>query len=165
MISIETYTLTKNYTDKKVDTSTAIAVEQAVEQAVDLAKEYTDQQLAIASWNVQICQTLPPLAEVDFHTVYFIPMSGNEQNNSYYEYIYLQDTGWELIGSTEFKPNDYMTKQEVMDYVNDHKYILPAATETELGGVMIDTGSIVLKNTGKISVSAIENNSILNLFS
>lgn len=164
MISTETYILSKRYTDDQIKDIEAVAIEEAVTEAVAIAKEYTDQQVAVASWNIEFVNVLPPVSEVDMHTIYFVPMTATEEDNHYYEYIYTRDKGWELIGSTEFKPDNYMTKQEVMDYVNEHQYILIPATENTLGGVKIDTNSINLEADGKISISSIETNDIIKLF-
>lgn len=163
MISIETYVLSAAYTDEQIKDVEAVAIEEAVGEAVAIAKEYTDQQIGVATWKIEFVNVLPPSAEADNHTLYFVPMSGDEEDNHYYEYIYANEK-WELLGSTEFKPDNYMTKQEVMDYVNEHQYILSPATANTLGGVKVDTDSIDLKNDGKISILSIGENSIANLF-
>lgn len=163
MISVETYVLSMDYTDERIKDVEAVAIHEAVEEAVAIAKEYTDQQIGVATWKIKFVDVLPPAAEADDHTIYFVPMSGDEQNNHYYEYIYANEK-WELLGSTEFKPDNYMTKQEVMDYVNEHQFILRPATKDTLGGVKIDTDSINLKEDGEISILSIDENSIADLF-
>jgi hypothetical protein len=126
------------------------------------AKEYTDSQVAVASWTIEIVDVLPT-SDISTHTIYWVPMSGSEENNFYYEYIY-NNNKWELIGSTEFKPDNYMTKEEVIAYVNDHKYVLVPATADTLGGVKVDTETIQLETDGKISIVSIGTNDIANLF-
>lgn len=164
MLSMETFLLSKRYTNEQIKDIEAVAIDEAVTEAVAISKRYTDEQVAVASWNIEFVNVLPPLEEVDMHTIYFVPMTATEEDDHYYEYIYTRDNGWELIGSTEFKPDNYMTKQEVMDYVNEHQYILIPATEDALGGVKIDTSSINLDMDGKISISSIKTNDIANLF-
>ena len=168
MISVETYVLSKKYTDDQIKDVEEVAIEEAVAEAVAIANAYTDQQVAIAAWHIAFVETLP-ISDIDVHTIYFVPMNSSEKsdNNYYYEYIYANNN-WELIGSTEFKPNDYMTKQEVMtyvqEYVTEHEYVLQPATASTLGGVKVDTSSINLENDGEISIISIEKNDILNLF-
>lgn len=167
MISIETYILNKKYTDQQIKDVEEVAIEEAVAEAVEIANAYTDQQVAIAAWKIEFVNVLPS-EDIDLHTIYFVPMNGgDEDNNNYYEYIYANNN-WELIGSTEFKPSDYMTKQETMDYVAayvaEHAYVLQPATDTTLGGVKVDTDTINLESDGKISIVSIETNDINNLF-
>lgn len=168
MISIETYVLNKKYTDQQIKDIEEVAIEEAVAEAVEIANAYTDQQVAIAAWKIEFVNVLPS-EDIDLHTIYFVPIDMTEEsdNNYYYEYIYVNGR-WEQIGSTEFKPSDYMTKQETMDYiaayVAGHAYVLPPATSDTLGGVKVDTNTINLENDGKISIVSIENNDITNLF-
>ena len=69
----------------------------------------------------------------------------------HYEYMYI-DGAWELIGTTQIDLSDYYTKEEVEQYIRDNKYVLPTASKTTLGGVMIDDESIKIKG-GVISVN------------
>lgn len=163
MVSLETYILSKKYTDKQILSVEEVAIQEAVAEAVAIAKDYTDTMVGVAEWKIIIVSVLPPLEEADTHTVYLVPMSGSEENNVYYEYIFLNGS-WEMLGSTEFKLSDYMTKEEVMEYVNTHQFVLAPATADTLGGVKIDTHTIKLQDDGKISVVPIEANDIANLF-
>ena len=167
MISIETYILGKKYTDQQIKDIEEITIEEAVEEAVAIANAYTDQQIAVAAWHIEFVDVLPS-EDIDLHTIYFVPMNRKDNdNNYYYEYIYANGR-WEQIGSTEFKPSDYMTKQEVIDYVttyvDEHAFILQPATEDTLGGVKVDTDTINLESDGKISIVSIGTNDINNLF-
>lgn len=163
MISVETYVLTKQYTDKQIAHIEEVAIDEAVTEAVEQAKAYTDQQISIASWDIKFVDTLPT-SDIDKHTIYFVPLNkADADNNNYYEYIY-NNNKWEMIGSTEFKPDNYMTKQEIIDYVNEHKYVLEPATADKLGGVKVDTDTIQLETDGKISIVPIGINDIANLF-
>jgi hypothetical protein len=168
MISVETYVLSKKYTDDQIKDVEEVAIEEAVTEAVAIANAYTDQQVAVAAWHIAFVETLPS-SDIDTHTIYFVPVGSSEEteNNYYFEYIYANNR-WELIGSTEFKPEDYMTRQEVQSYVQEyvdaHQYVLQPATASTLGGVKVDTNSINLENDGEISVISIANEDITNLF-
>ena len=160
MISIETYVLCQKYTDNKV----AQGVGKAIAEAVQISEEYTDRMVAVANWKIEIVDTLP-VTDIDTHTIYFVPIdTSNEENDGYYEYIYLNNK-WELIGNTQLDLSNYMTRDEIAEYVAEHAYVLQPATNSTLGGVIIDTESIDLDNMGKISVLSINNEDIASLFS
>jgi len=167
MISVETYILGKKYTDEQIEHVEEVAIEEAVTEAVAIAKMYTDEQVELFKWKIEFVETLPS-KDIDTHTIYFVPMSPRDDaNNCYYEYIYVNNV-WEMIGSTEFKPENYMTKKEIEEYVEAyveaHKYVLQPATADELGGVMVNTDTIQLETDGKISIVSIGTNDIANLF-
>lgn len=163
MISVETYIIGKKYTDKQIEHIEEITIEEAVTRAVSAANSYTDEQVEMFNWKLEFVESLPS-EDIDTHTIYFVPMSPNDDpNNCYYEYIYANDT-WEMIGSTEFKPENYMTKEEIEAYVETHKYVLQPATANDLGGVMIDTNTMQLEASGKISIASIGADDITNLF-
>lgn len=159
MLSIETYVLTQKYTDNKVNSG----VDKAIAEAVRISEEYTDRMVAVASWKIEIVDTLP-VTDIDTHTIYFVPIDGgDEENDSYYEYIYLNNK-WELVGNTELDLSNYMTRAEIAEYVAEHAYVLIPATNSTLGGVIIDTETIDLDSTGKISIIPINSEDIANLF-
>lgn len=164
MISVETYVLCRGYTDKAIENIEESAMDKAVTEAVTIAKKYTDQQAAVGTWKIKFVDILPPIAEAESKTIYFVPLNAaNEDSNYYYEYIEAEKQ-WELIGTTEFRPEDYVTKQEVVDYVNEHQYILQPASNVSLGGIIVDEESIDVDANGKISVVPIGTNDIANLF-
>lgn len=53
--------------------------------------------------------------------IYLLPKEANvntDQPNSFYEYIYIEGQGPELIGSTEINLSDYYTKDEITELLN-----------------------------------------------
>lgn len=155
MLSLETYILSQKYANSKAD--------KAIAEAVRISEEYTDRMVAVVSWKIVIVETLPT-EDIDTHTIYFVPIdAGDDENDGYYEYIYLNNK-WELIGNTQIDLSDYMTKAEVMAYVDEHQYVLQPATEDTLGGVIVDINTIKLENNGKISISSMSDEEIAELF-
>ena len=162
-ISIVTYALSKRYTDDKI----IHVSEDVIEEAVRQAKEYTDEVATEIEWKNVIVDELPPLSEADEHTIYFLPATTQPENDGYFEYIVI-DNRWEVVGRTTVDLSNYYTKEEVDDYVGEyveeHAYVLPAASSDELGGVRVDTNTIDLDNEGTISITTIEENDIQALF-
>ena len=158
-ISLITYSLSKKYTDEKI-----IKVsEDVIAEAVSRANAYTDTVATQIEWKTKKVNELPPIAQADEHTIYFVPASSAPQYDGYFEYIIIEGE-WEVIGRTVVDMSNYFTKQEVMDYVEDHKYILPSATGDTLGGVIIDENTIDLKDAGKIAIKSVTDQEILDLF-
>lgn len=162
MLSLETYILSRNYTDEAVISSQQMAIDEAVAEAVAQSKIYTDQMISVASFDIEIVETLPT-SDISTHTIYLVPKNRDDFNNSYYEYIYINNK-WELIGHTDLDLSDYWTKEEVKEYVNSVKYVLKPATGDTLGGVMVDIGTIQLDEYGKISLNVISDEDITKLF-
>lgn len=126
------------------------AGEAAVREAVAQSKLYTDEQVGkILSFNIEIVQTLP--VNPDTHTIYLVPKTLYSPNNGYFEYIYL-DGNWELIGDTEVDLTDYYTKDEVDNLIEANKYELPPATANKLGGIMVDSNTLLINSLGLLSV-------------
>lgn len=150
-ISLETLALARKYADAVAAAGSQEALNKAVETAVEQSKIYTDKAIGnLTQFQVQIVNMLP-VENIDIHTIYFVPMSMSSAADSYYEYMYI-DGAWELIGTTQIDLSDYYTKEEVEQYIRDNKYVLPTASKTTLGGVMIDDESIKIKG-GVISVN------------
>ena len=150
-LSVVTYALAKKYADK-VGAAGSAALEQAIADAIAESKLYTDDKLKdINTFDVAIVDTLPT-SDIDPHTIYFVPKNILEPSNSYYEYIYANNK-WELIGHTDVDFTQYYTKEEVQQYVAEHAYDLPMATETTLGGIKIDGESFNIEADGTLSVS------------
>ena len=118
-----------------------------------LAKKYTDEKFSkFIGFNIQIVDTLP-LTDIDTHTIYFVKRtSPSGEADYYYEYMYINNK-WELIGSTELDLTNYYTKDEVQQYVADHAYTLPIATEYTLGGIKLDPDTMEIDSDGTLSVS------------
>lgn len=158
-LSIVTYALSKKYTDSAV----IHAGEEIIDEAVRRSKDYTDYVATSIEWKKEIVETLPQ--DPDPHTIYFVPATEHPENDGYFEYMYLEDEHkWEVIGRTVVDMSDYYTKEEVEQYVLEHAYVLPAATDSTLGGVKVDTGTIELENDGTISIGTISSEDIDNLF-
>lgn len=158
-LSIVTYALSKRYTDNAVISASQEVIDEAVQQA----KKYTDSVATTIEWKKVIVDNLPPASEADEHTIYFVPASRKPENDGYFEYMIVRGR-WEVIGRTVVDMSDYYTKEEVEQYVLDHTYILPIASTTELGGIIIDESTIHIDNDGKISVLSIPSEEIHKLF-
>ena len=153
-LSLETLALAKQYTDAVAAAGSEAAMQKAIEDAVNRSKFYTDEAIKnIAQFNVTIVKSLP-VENIDIHTIYFIAMSSSEDDNAYFEYMYI-DGKWELIGNTRIDLSNYYTKKEVEQYILDNKYVLPIASNSTLGGVKIDNSSILIDEEGVISVNKI----------
>lgn len=163
MFSATTYALSKKYTDDAVIHSEEKAIDEAVVEAVRQSKAYTDERISVATFHVQIVDTLPT-SDIDEKCIYFVPDQPPEvQTDSYYEYIYLNNK-WELIGHTKIDLTDYWTIDEIKAYVKEKEYTLIPATYEDLGGVIVDINTLKVDEYGKISLNTISNEDIRNLF-
>lgn len=164
MLSVESYVLGKKYTDDAVAHSQEHAIDEAVTKAVAISKAYTDERISVATFHVQIVETLP-VSDIDEKCIYFVPDSDPpEETDGYYEYIYINNK-WEVIGHTAVDFDDYWTIEQVKEYVKSQEYHLPPANYNELGGVIVDINTIVVDGNGKISLNVISNQDIEDLFS
>ena len=126
---------------------------QAIEKAVAESKIYTDAAIQnITQFNVTLVDTLPT-ENIDSNTIYFVPALNKEENNYYFEYMFINNA-WEYIGSTQIELSDYYTKKEVEEYIANNQYKLPIASNTTLGGVKVDNTTIVINEEGLISISS-----------
>lgn len=127
-------------------------INEAIETAVLRSKLYTDESIArLQTLKVALVNTLPS-ENIDALTIYFVPASFVSENDTYFEYMYV-DGKWELLGKTSFNFEDYYTKQEVEDYIKNNQYTLPVATTQTLGGVMVDGVTILVDEQGVISTN------------
>ena len=148
-ISFETLVLARKYTDKRVVSMSKDVIDEAVTEAVAQSKLYTDEEIGkILSFDIEVVVNLP--AEPDTHTIYLVPKGLTSANNGYFEYIYVNGK-WELIGDTEIDLDNYYTKQEVDQLIENNKYVLPAATAETLGGIKIDGKSLKVDENGVAS--------------
>lgn len=67
---------------------------------------------AIKTIQVQVVQTLPPVAEGQTNIIYLVPKSTSGTNNYYFEYVFT-GTAYELIGDTEVDLSNYYNKGQV----------------------------------------------------
>ena len=65
---------------------------------------------------IEVYQTLPDTG--DEHTLYLVERSTTLQENIYDEYLYINNT-WELIGSTQIDLNNYYTKNQVDNLIEN----------------------------------------------
>lgn len=158
-LSLITYALSKKYTDKAV----IGASETVIEEAVRRSELYTDEVAAGIEWKKEFVDTLPPASEANPHTIYFVPASVQVQDDGYFEYMVVGGQ-WEVIGRTVVVMDDYYTKEEVQQYVAEHAYVLPPATTSSLGGVIIDEESLQIDENGTLSIRSISNAQIQSLF-
>lgn len=162
-ISLETLALAKQYADAVAAAGSEEAIQKAIEQAVQQSKTYTDIAIGeLTQFNITIVNSLPT-TDIKTHTIYFLPISPLEEDNGYYEYMYIEGQ-WELIGSTRIDLSNYYTKKEVEQYILDNKYVLPIASHDTLGGVKIDNYTILINKEGVISVNdVVTNNTAQNV--
>lgn len=81
-------------------------------------KGYVDQSIETLKSRIlefkMLVVTELPTEGISANTIYLVPKSYLEDNNIYYEFIYIEDK-WEKIGDTKIDLNNYATK----DYVNE----------------------------------------------
>lgn len=159
-LSLITYALSKKYTDLK----TSEAMEIAIAEAVAAANAYTDAVATQIEWKKAFVEELPPISEADEHTIYFVPASEQPVSDGYFEYI-VANGEWEVIGRTTVDMSNYYTKAEVEEYVAEHAYEMTPATYSEMGGVIIDENTMNVDGNGKISLSTVDSQEIMDLFS
>lgn len=160
MISIETYVLSAKYTNKKILDVEQVAIDEAVTEAVAQSKLYTDEAISgLVSFNIEIVSNLPENPST--HTIYLVPKSFSSDNNTYYEYIFVNNK-WEIIGDTEVDLNNYYTKAEINELIEANKYVLPVATSEVLGGIKVDDRSLEIDGSGTISVNREDTIDVIN---
>lgn len=77
----------------------------------------------------KIVDVLPETGERYY--IYFVPDNTTEEGNDFYvEFMYLETTGWEMIGTTKVDLSDYFTKGEINSMLNG--YIQLTTLNTEL---------------------------------
>ena len=65
----------------------------------------------------KIVDVLPESGERYY--IYFVPDNVTEEGNNFYvEFMYLETTGWEMIGTTKVDLSDYFTKGEINSMLN-----------------------------------------------
>lgn len=116
------------------------------------AKQYTDDKVGeiknkvdeLNSFDIQIVANLPT-TNISTHTIYLTP-SGQEQNNIYDEFIYVNGE-WEAIGMEKTDLSNYYNKQEVDAAIaNAGGHAVDAYTKAEVDGFL---NNKVSKEAGK----------------
>ena len=112
---------------------------------------------------MEVVQTLPT-ENIKTNCIYFVPRGALGQD-SYYEYVYVNNK-WEFVGSTEVDLTNYWTIDETKQYVEDNKYVLPPASENELGGIKLggSDGAVTVDESGNISITTTSEEEIESLF-
>lgn len=65
------------------------------------SKSYTDYVATTLEWKTEIVDTVPDPAEADSHTIYFVPIDPEDTSKGYDEYIKVNDSLMEKMGSTD----------------------------------------------------------------
>lgn len=113
-----------------------------------LAKKYTNHLFEkVDSISIAFVDVLPTM-DIRDKTIYFVPRSSDPNDYGYLEYMYI-DGGWRQVGETELHLEDYYTRNELKEELVN---ILPKATDSTIGGVILDGKTIVADN-GVISVN------------
>lgn len=77
----------------------------------------------------KVVSALPATGDPNY--IYLLPKSESESNDSYYEYIWLEDySRWERIGSTQIDLSDYYTKTQ-----SDARYVRLDSTAQTITGI------------------------------
>lgn len=90
-----------------------------------------------------------PTTDIKEKTIYFVPRNDSPTDYVYNEYMYI-DGGWRQVGSTELHLEDYYTREELKEELVN---ILPSATDSTIGGVIVDGSTITIDENGVISVN------------
>lgn len=84
----------------------------------------------------KIVDVLPETGERYY--IYFVPDNVTEEGNNFYvEFMYLETTGWEMIGTTKVDLSDYFTKGEINSMLNG--YVQLETLNTELAKYVSQT--------------------------
>ena len=147
----------------EVSVETEEAIEAAVERSLAKAKQHIQEQLSqMTSFETEIVNVLPDIAEAQTNVIYFVPKSLSDlSNTTYWEYM-LVNGKWELIGDTQFDLSEYVTKDQLQEYISGATFF--PATADRLGGVKVDPESFNLEDDGKISITPISSEDIHSLF-
>ena len=73
--------------------------------AKNASKKYTDYVATTLEWKTEIVDTVPDPAEADNHTIYFVPIDPEDTSKGYDEYIKVNDSLMEKMGSTDIDLN------------------------------------------------------------
>lgn len=125
--------------------------------------EIDDMISQLRTFEMEVVRTLPT-EDIKTNCIYFVPR-GALGKDSYYEYVYVNNK-WEFVGSTEVDLTNYWTIDETKQYIEDNKYVLPPATEEELGGIKVGRGdgSVTVDPDGNIIITTTSDEQIESLF-
>ena len=91
---------------------------------------------ALATLDIKVVDELP-LTEISTKSLYFVKINGDEENNGYEEYVYVNGV-WEMIGTTQVDLSGYATKTELNNYALKSS-LQPIATQTTVTNVWVGT--------------------------
>lgn len=94
----------------KADKTTVNALDARVTQVNQLVSN-------INSFTVSVVETLPTGDDIQENVIYFMPAEDEEDNNVYYEFMYIEND-WELIGTTAVDLSNYPTTSDMESWVN-----------------------------------------------
>ena len=81
-----------------------------------------------------------PEEDIDLTAIYLLPREDEKENNIYDEYIYIENISeWEKIGSTEVNLENYYTKDETDELLDDKQDILSATGHININNNVITT--------------------------
>lgn len=65
------------------------------------SNKYTDYVATTLEWKIEIVDTVPDPAEAESHAIYFVPIDPEDTSKGYDEYIKINDSLMEKMGSTD----------------------------------------------------------------
>ena len=96
-----------------------------------------------------------PTEGMNSHTLYLVPNTGEEEND-YDEYLWFEDTGWELMGTTSVDLSDYYTKEEADALLDEKQDELTAGHNIDITNniisvpIILDTRDDSILTNGKL---------------
>ena len=113
------------------------------------AAKYTDYLFSkVDSISLLFVDALPTTG-IKEKTIYFVPRNESPTDYVYNEYMYINGE-WRQVGSTELHLEDYYTREELKEELVN---ILPSATDSTIGGVIVDGKTIIIDENNVISVN------------
>ena len=168
--TIESITL--NGTTVSPDNNKNVALTVITKTVDDLTNYYTKSQtytqaevntlIGAICMNASVVQELPT-SNISTATIYLIPKSTAQTNNTYDEYICLDTTTnpatWEKIGDTQIDLSNYVQKSSTTGLLKNDGTIdtttylssIPTASTSTIGGVKVDGTTVTIDNNGVIS--------------
>lgn len=107
--------------------------------AKNASKKYTDYVATNLEWKTEIVEEVPDPAEADSHTIYFVPADPEDPSAGYNEYIKVNDTTMEQMGSTAIMP-DLHTVGFLTDANDDEMLII----DCDIKYVSIETAQDII---------------------
>lgn len=110
--------LSKKVDQKELDTALNLKADKTTVNALDTRVTQVNQLVSnINSFTVSVVETLPTGDDIQENVIYFMPAEDEEDNNVYYEFMYIEND-WELIGTTAVDLSNYPTTSDMESWVN-----------------------------------------------